>query len=77
MSASDTVCCPPAAPRPKVAHPVAEASGYELKGSYEKVGDFDKVYVVSSLAFDFSSPQTGPDNAEHAVVVIYDIFGFW
>ncbi|BEI89633.1 uncharacterized protein CcaverHIS019_0209950 [Cutaneotrichosporon cavernicola] len=63
--ASDTVCCPPQAPRPKVAHPVSQKSGYEAAGTYEKVGDFDKVYV------------TGPEKADHAVVVIYDIFGFW
>lgn len=47
MPASDTVCCPPQAPRPKVAHPVASKSGYEPAGTYERVGDFDKVYVVS------------------------------
>lgn len=44
---SDPVCCPPAAPRPKVAHPVSEKENYEATGSYEKLGDFDKVYVVS------------------------------
>jgi hypothetical protein len=47
--ASDTVCCPPQAPRPKVAHPVAQKSGYEPSGTYEKVGDFGKVYVVSPV----------------------------
>lgn len=44
---SDPVCCPPAAPRPKVAHPVSEKENYQATGSYEKLGDFDKVYVVS------------------------------
>ena len=44
-----TECCPPQAPRPKVAHPVAQKDGYELRGSYERVGDFDKVYVVGYL----------------------------
>ncbi|CAK9785601.1 unnamed protein product [Cutaneotrichosporon oleaginosum] len=63
--ASDTVCCPPQAPRPKVAHPVAQKGGYEPLGTYEKVGDFEKVYV------------TGPEKADHAIVIIYDIFGFW
>lgn len=47
---SDAVCCPPAAPRPKVAHPVSEIVGYEPAGSYEKVGNFDKVYVVSPFS---------------------------
>ncbi|ORX35390.1 hypothetical protein BD324DRAFT_582039, partial [Kockovaella imperatae] len=63
-------CCPPQKDLSGVVksshpHPVSESSGYELKGTYEKLGGFEKVYV------------TGPDDAKHALVVIYDIFGFW
>ncbi|WVW86290.1 hypothetical protein I302_108332 [Kwoniella bestiolae CBS 10118] len=62
-------CCPPQSTsnpsKPNVPHPVSAPTGYEYKGKYESVGEYDKVYV------------TGPDEAKHALVVIYDIFGFW
>ncbi|KAK4687548.1 hypothetical protein P7C73_g2559, partial [Tremellales sp. Uapishka_1] len=64
-----TECCPPqtapTAPRPPHPHPPSDTQGYELQGQYEKHGIFDKVYV------------TGPDNAGSALIVAYDIFGFW
>ncbi|WVQ84576.1 hypothetical protein IAT38_006730 [Cryptococcus sp. DSM 104549] len=68
-TAKTTDCCPPQSnshpSKPNVPHPVCEKFGYELKGSYKSVGDYEKVYV------------TGPEDAKHALVVIYDIFGFW
>ncbi|WOO76984.1 putative AIM2 family protein [Vanrija pseudolonga] len=63
--AEGTTCCPPSAPKPKVAHPVSEQGAYEPRGKLVKAGDFEQVYV------------TGPDDAEHAILVVYDIFGFW
>lgn len=47
LTQADAECCPPQAPRPQVAHPVAATGEYELRGSYESLGGFDKVYVVS------------------------------
>lgn len=64
-SPEDTECCPPSAPPPKVPNPVAAPSSYRPTGRFEPVGDFKEVYT------------TGPDDAEHALIVIYDIFGFW
>ncbi|KAL7419172.1 hypothetical protein Q5752_006008 [Cryptotrichosporon argae] len=63
----EVVCCPPttAPTKPKVPHPVAAKEGYALAGRIEKLGNFDEVYV------------TGPAEAKHAIVVVYDIFGFW
>nr|XP_018261033.1 uncharacterized protein I303_06750 [Kwoniella dejecticola CBS 10117]OBR83191.1 hypothetical protein I303_06750 [Kwoniella dejecticola CBS 10117] len=62
-------CCPPQSAsnpaKPNVPHSVSEATGYEYTGRYDRVGDYEKVYL------------TGPDDAKHAIVVIYDIFGFW
>nr|XP_019001294.1 uncharacterized protein I203_05999 [Kwoniella mangroviensis CBS 8507]OCF64755.1 hypothetical protein I203_05999 [Kwoniella mangroviensis CBS 8507] len=62
-------CCPPQSTsnpsKPNVPHPVSDPTGYEYKGKFESVGDYEKVYV------------TGPNDAKHALVVIYDIFGFW
>ncbi|WWC64735.1 uncharacterized protein I303_107346 [Kwoniella dejecticola CBS 10117] len=61
-------CCPPQSAsnpaKPNVPHSVSEATGYEYTGRYDRVGDYEKVYL------------TGPDDAKHAIVVIYDIFGF-
>ncbi|RSH91368.1 hypothetical protein EHS25_009667 [Saitozyma podzolica] len=67
MASDTTQCCPPQTKpsKPNVPHPPAESTGYELKGRYEAVGSYDKVYTV------------GPEGAKHALVVVYDIFGFW
>lgn len=46
-------------------NPVAATGSYRPTGKFESVGDFKEVYT------------TGPDDAEHALIVIYDIFGFW
>jgi hypothetical protein len=46
MMPETTECCPAQAPPPKVAHPVSQKGGYELGGTYEQVGNFDKVYIV-------------------------------
>lgn len=56
-------------------------SEYKPKGSYQKVGPFDKAYVVSSLRPSHSPsrltiPQIG-DSKTHALICIYDIFGYW
>ncbi|WVR00072.1 hypothetical protein IAU59_007214 [Kwoniella sp. CBS 9459] len=62
-------CCPPQSTSnpaaPKVPPPVSENTGYKYKGKYESVANYEQVYV------------TGPDSAKHALVIIYDIFGFW
>ncbi|KAI5451334.1 hypothetical protein NCC49_001928 [Naganishia albida] len=39
-------------------------SEYKPKGSYQKVGAFEKAYVIG-------------DSKTHALICIYDIFGFW
>ncbi|KAJ9094008.1 hypothetical protein QFC20_006988 [Naganishia adeliensis] len=39
-------------------------SEYKPKGSYQKVGSFEKAYVIG-------------DSKTHALICIYDIFGFW
>ncbi|WWD03788.1 hypothetical protein V865_001844 [Kwoniella europaea PYCC6329] len=69
MSKNTGECCPPQSTsnpsKPNVPHPVSDPTGYEYKGRFESVGDYKKVYV------------TGSDDAKHALVVIYDIFGFW
>ncbi|WWC95014.1 hypothetical protein V866_001866 [Kwoniella sp. B9012] len=69
MSKNTGDCCPPQSTsnpsKPNVPHPVSDPTGYEYKGKFESVGEYEKVYV------------TGPDDAKHALVVIYDIFGFW
>jgi hypothetical protein len=44
--------------------PVDPSGSYKLKGTYEKLHGFDKVYV------------TGQKSAT-ALVAVYDIFGFW
>ncbi|KAF9879390.1 dienelactone hydrolase [Colletotrichum karsti] len=44
--------------------PPVVSKGYEAKGSYEEIGGF-KTYV------------TGPSDAKKAIVVTYDIFGFF
>ncbi|KAF6835917.1 dienelactone hydrolase [Colletotrichum plurivorum] len=44
--------------------PPVISKGYEAKGAYEEIGGF-KTYV------------TGPADAKKAIVVIYDIFGFF
>ncbi|WVR07551.1 hypothetical protein IAU60_004593 [Kwoniella sp. DSM 27419] len=69
MSQVSGECCPPQSnskpTAPKVPPPVSEKSDYEYKGTFGGVANYEKVYV------------TGPDDAKHALVVIYDIFGFW
>nr|XP_019010459.1 uncharacterized protein I206_04928 [Kwoniella pini CBS 10737]OCF49240.1 hypothetical protein I206_04928 [Kwoniella pini CBS 10737] len=69
MSQNTGECCPPQSAsnpsKPNVPHPVSEKTGYEYTGHYESLGEYNQVYV------------TGPDDAKHALVVIYDIFGFW
>ncbi|WRT70102.1 uncharacterized protein IL334_007096 [Kwoniella shivajii] len=69
MPHNSSECCPPQSSanpsRPKHAHPVSDKSGYEQKGHYECIGEYEQVYV------------TGPDDAKQALVVVYDIFGFW
>ncbi|KAL1413288.1 hypothetical protein Q8F55_001044 [Vanrija albida] len=47
--AEGTTCCPPSAPKPKVAHPVSEQGSYEPRGKLVKAGDFEQVYVGSDL----------------------------
>lgn len=54
-------CCPTAGVIP----PVDSSGSYKPKGSYRAGHGFDKVYV------------TGPSTAKHALVAVYDIFGFW
>lgn len=65
----DTECCPPQSnsnpSKPNVPHPTSDPIGYKYKGEFKSVANYDKVYV------------TGPESAKHALVVIYDIFGFW
>lgn len=43
--------------------PVIDQTNYKPKGTYEKLGNFNKAYI------------TGPKDAETAVIGIYDIFG--
>ncbi|WVN87541.1 uncharacterized protein L203_102724 [Cryptococcus depauperatus CBS 7841] len=66
---TNSECCPPQSnsnhTKPKVSHPVSKPFGYQPKGEYKSVESYEKVYV------------TGPEGAKHALVVIYDIFGFW
>lgn len=57
-------------------------SEYKPKGSYQKVGSFEKAYVVSTFSplrailLIRHSSQIG-DSKTHALICIYDIFGFW
>ncbi|KAK7209807.1 hypothetical protein V2G26_016985 [Clonostachys chloroleuca] len=44
--------------------PPVVSKGYQAKGTYEKIGDF-KTYV------------TGPADATKAIVIVYDIFGYF
>ena len=90
MSTDEPVCCPPqqttSAPvKAGPAHPVSAKTGYELKGTIQKLGDFDEVYVVRFLVYEphleresnHLTAQTGAEESNHALVVIYDVFGFW
>ncbi|OWZ64214.1 hypothetical protein AYX14_06543 [Cryptococcus neoformans] len=65
----NTECCPPQSnsnpSKPNVPHPTSDPIGYKYNGEFKSVANYDKVYV------------TGPESAKHALVVIYDIFGFW
>ncbi|KAK8853322.1 hypothetical protein IAR55_004026 [Kwoniella newhampshirensis] len=78
----NTECCPPQSAsnpsKPKVPHPVSKPSGYEPTGRFESIGAYDKVYVVSQSSNELRAErQTGPEDAKHALIVIYDIFGLW
>ncbi|KAJ9125982.1 hypothetical protein QFC24_002254 [Naganishia onofrii] len=44
--------------------PPVQGGEYKTKGKYESVGEFEKAYVVG-------------DSKTHALICIYDIFGFW
>ncbi|WWD19751.1 hypothetical protein CI109_104215 [Kwoniella shandongensis] len=75
-------CCPPQSnsnpSKPKVPHPVSESSGYQQTGRFESIGGYDKVYVVCQASSSAPADRkTGPEDAKRALVVIYDIFGFW
>lgn len=45
--------------------PVIDQTNYKPKGTYEKVGHFEKAYV------------TGPPDAHTVLLGIYDIFGYF
>ena len=83
MPVAETECCTPQsasdATKPNVPHPVSAPSGYKAKGTIESRGGFEKVYTVrrdKELCTSKPDVQVGP-KSKHAIVVVYDIFGFW
>lgn len=66
------------------------SKGYEAKGEYEEIGGY-KTCMFFSLGFVFwvysigmlmngttdYLDVTGPADAEHAIIIVYDIFGYF
>lgn len=65
--------------------PPIVTEGYEAKGTYQDIGGYKTCKFLKTCQLDYtffplsngSVDVTGPDDAENAIVVVYDIFGYF